>query len=50
MKRELIFSPEYIEFEQSSTPRAQEKLRYAVAMFGNRAADTDQVCEETNEY
>ena len=33
MKRELIFSPEYIEFEQSSTPRAQEKLRYAVAML-----------------
>lgn len=33
MKRELIFSPEYIEFEQSSTPWAQEKLRYAVAML-----------------
>ena len=33
MKRELIFSPEYIEFEQSSTPRTQEKLRYAVAIL-----------------
>ena len=28
-----IFSPEYIEFEQSSTPRTQEKLRYAVAIL-----------------
>ncbi|MFK2809797.1 type II toxin-antitoxin system RelE/ParE family toxin [Bacteroides fragilis] len=33
MKRELIFSPEYIEFEQSSTPRTHEKLRYAVAIL-----------------
>lgn len=33
MKRDLIFSPEYIEFEQSSNPRTREKLRYAVAIL-----------------
>jgi hypothetical protein len=33
MKRNLIFSPEYIEFEQSSNPRTREKLRYAVAIL-----------------
>lgn len=33
MKRELIFSPEYIEFEQGSTSLTQEKLRYAVAIW-----------------
>lgn len=32
MKRDLIFSPEYIEFEQSSSPRTREKLRYAVSI------------------
>ncbi len=29
MKRELIYSPEYLEFIQDTTPRTQEKLRYA---------------------
>lgn len=33
MKRNLIFSQEYIEFEQSSNPRVREKLRYAVAIL-----------------
>jgi hypothetical protein len=33
MKRELIFSPEYIEFEQCSSHRTREKLRYAIAIL-----------------
>lgn len=33
MRRDLIFSPEYIEFEQSSSPRIREKLRYAVSIL-----------------
>lgn len=33
MKRDLIFSPEYIEFEQNSNPRTREKLRYAVSIL-----------------
>lgn len=33
MKRDLILSPEYIEFEQSSSPRTREKLRYAVSIL-----------------
>lgn len=30
MKRELILSPEYSEFEQSLPPKAREKLLYAI--------------------
>ena len=33
MKRDLILSPEYIEFEQSSSPRTREKLRCAVSIL-----------------
>lgn len=33
MRRELIFSPEYVEFEQGSSHRTREKLRYAVAIL-----------------
>ncbi len=33
MKRELILSPEYVDFEQHSNPRTREKLRYAVAIL-----------------
>ena len=33
MKRELIYSPDYIEFVRNSTQRTQEKLRYAVAIL-----------------
>ena len=33
MKRDLIFSPEYIEFERNSNPRTREKLRYAVSIL-----------------
>ena len=33
MKRDLIFSPEYIEFEEEASPRTREKLRYAVAIL-----------------
>lgn len=33
MKRDLILSPEYIEFEQSLSPRTREKLRYAVSIL-----------------
>lgn len=33
MKRDLIFSPEYMEFEQRSAPRTREKLHYAVAIL-----------------
>lgn len=33
MKRELIYSPEYIEFARQSSPRTQEKLRYATAIL-----------------
>jgi len=33
MKRELIFSPEYTEFVQSTSPRTREKLRYAVVIL-----------------
>lgn len=33
MKRDLVLSPEYIEFEQSSSPRTREKLRYAVSIL-----------------
>ena len=33
MIRDLILSPEYIEFEQSSSQRTREKLRYAVAIL-----------------
>jgi len=33
MKRDLIFSPEYIEFEEETSPRTREKLRYAVAIL-----------------
>lgn len=30
MKRELVLSPEYLEFERLSNPRTREKLRYAI--------------------
>ena len=33
MIRELIYSPEYIEFVQHSNIRTQEKLRYAVSIL-----------------
>lgn len=33
MKRDLIFSPEYLEFEQSSSFRVREKLRYAISIL-----------------
>ena len=33
MIRNLMLSPEYIEFEQSSNQRTREKLRYAVAIL-----------------
>lgn len=33
MKRELIYSSEYLEFAQSVTPRTQEKLLYATAIL-----------------
>lgn len=33
MKRELILSPEYIDFEQNSTPRTREKLLYALSIL-----------------
>ena len=33
MRREVIFSPEYIEFEEKANQRAKEKLQYAVAML-----------------
>ncbi len=33
MKRELIYSPDYVEFERQSAPRTREKLQYAVAML-----------------
>lgn len=33
MRRDLIFSPAYIEFEQNSAPRTREKLRYAVSIL-----------------
>ena len=51
MKRELIFSPEYIEFEQSSTPRTQEKLRYAVAILETvQPIPTKFVKKSTKDY
>ena len=33
MKRELIYSQEYLEFVQSSSKRTQEKLLYATSIF-----------------
>ena len=33
MRRDLIFSPEYQEFEHNATPRAREKLRYAIVIL-----------------
>ena len=33
MRREVIYSPEYIEFEEKANQRAKEKLQYAVAML-----------------
>jgi mRNA-degrading endonuclease RelE of RelBE toxin-antitoxin system len=33
IKRELIFSPEYAEFVQNTSPRTREKLRYAIAIL-----------------
>lgn len=35
MKRDLIYSPEYMEFVENANPRTQEKLRYAVAILGS---------------
>ena len=33
MKRELVLSPEYIEFVQTSNKRTQEKLLYAISIL-----------------
>lgn len=33
MKRELIYSPEYIEFAKNSSQRTQEKLLYATSIL-----------------
>lgn len=33
MKREIIYSPAYMEFAKNSTARTQEKLRYATAIL-----------------
>jgi mRNA-degrading endonuclease RelE of RelBE toxin-antitoxin system len=33
MKRELIYSPEYKEFEQSANSRTRDKLQYAVVVL-----------------
>lgn len=33
MKRELVLSPEFVEFEQAATPRTKEKLRYAISVL-----------------
>lgn len=33
MKRTLVLSPDFIEFERTSTSRTKEKLRYAIAML-----------------
>ena len=35
MKRDLIYSPEYMEFVEYANARTQEKLRYAVAVLGS---------------
>ena len=33
MKRNLILSPAFKEFEQSANPRTREKLRYAISIL-----------------
>lgn len=33
MERKLIYSAEYLEFEQNSNERTREKLRYATAIL-----------------
>ena len=33
MKRNLILSPAFKEFEQSTNPRTREKLRYAISIL-----------------
>lgn len=33
MERTLVYSREYLEFEQNSSPRVKEKLRYATAIL-----------------
>lgn len=35
MNRDLILSPEYLEFEESAAPRTREKLRYAISILKN---------------
>ncbi|MDE5609917.1 MAG: type II toxin-antitoxin system RelE/ParE family toxin [Bacteroidales bacterium] len=33
MERTLVYSREYLEFEENSSPRVKEKLRYATAIL-----------------
>lgn len=33
MKRNVILSPDYVEFVEQSAPRTRDKLRYAVALL-----------------
>lgn len=50
MKRDLILSPEYIEFEQSSSPRTREKLRYAVSILETLYPIPTRFVKKINEH
>ena len=44
MKRNLILSPAFKEFEQNANPRTREKLRYAISIHtGNGLSGTHQI-------
>ena len=51
MKRNLILSPAFKEFEQNANPRTREKLRYTIyignSLSGTVLSGTHQVRQET---
>lgn len=49
MKRKLILSPEYIDFEQNSTARTREKLLYAISILES-VYPTKQICKKVDKH
>ena len=48
--RELIYSPDYLEFEKNSSPRTLEKIALRNGYTWNCKSDSEQVCKKTNQH
>lgn len=46
MGRKIIYSPDYLEFEENSNERIREKLRYATTILENVPCSINEICQE----